>query len=322
MPSLFLLLFAFVDAATPTRLRPVHRLSTTRRAATNIHLNQQVLRHTCFTSSLRRHWSSSFNNLGNAANPFPKIYRSPIVYLQPRSAVDDAAEASNQGSVEQTNGDVEGNEIDAAGGGGDDDQLIITRVFTSEDSGVDEARELIREYEESLEVDIAYQNIDEEVENLPGLYGEDHGGILLVARRGNKAAGVVAMRKAGNDWCEMKRLYVRAEERGNGLGRQLVARIIEEARSMGRYRVLRIDSVKSLEAALQLYTSFGFYPIEPYCKNPHPDAAFLELDLNTVDLAAISEAQRNDMQEEDDEHAVAESNGMQEEDDEHVRLGL
>jgi len=254
------------------------------------------------SSSCRRHWSSSLNHLENTVSPFPKIRRSRVFYLQPHSAADEA-EPSKQEVAEQNDGNVEGNEI-ATTEKEDDDELIITRIFTSEDPGVAEARELIREYEDSLEVNIAYQNIDEEVENLPGFYGEDHGGILLVARRGNKAAGVVAMKKAGNDWCEMKRLYVRAEERGNGLGRQLVARVIEEARSMGRYRVLRIDSVKSLEAALQLYTSFGFYPIEPYCKNPHPDAAFLELDLNTVDLAAIAEAQRNDMQEEDDERVL------------------
>lgn len=86
----------------------------------------------------------------------------------------------------------------------------------------------------------------------------------MFATDGGKVAGVVAMRPLEDAGAaEMKRLYVREDWRGQGLGRELVARIIAHARDRG-YTALRLDTVPQLEAAIALYLDLGFKEIGDY----------------------------------------------------------
>jgi ribosomal protein S18 acetylase RimI-like enzyme len=78
---------------------------------------------------------------------------------------------------------------------------------------------------------------------------------------------------------EMKRLFVRGDARGHGIGERLISEIIEQARRLG-YRYLRLDSMADrMPAAIRLYRRFGFREIEAYRYNPQPDAAYLELEI-------------------------------------------
>jgi ribosomal protein S18 acetylase RimI-like enzyme len=77
----------------------------------------------------------------------------------------------------------------------------------------------------------------------------------------------------------MKRLYVRDEYRGLGIGKRLIAMIIDEARKLG-YEYIRLDTLETMKKALGLYLSLGFYDIEPYVYNPIEGARFLELKLS------------------------------------------
>lgn len=138
-------------------------------------------------------------------------------------------------------------------------------------------QELFREYEKFLGFDLCFQNFESELASLPGDYAPPRGA-LLVAREAEQLLGCVALRALEHEICEMKRLYLRPEARGKGLGVELCQEIIDRARSLG-YSAMRLDTVKKLDKAIELYLSLGFEPCEPYCHNPQADVEYFELKL-------------------------------------------
>jgi ribosomal protein S18 acetylase RimI-like enzyme len=139
------------------------------------------------------------------------------------------------------------------------------------------ARELFREYSAAIGIDLEYQGFSAELASLPAPYAPPTGA-LLIAQDAARMAGCVAMRRLDENTCEMKRLYVRAEYRGSGLGQTLVEAVIHAARQAG-YRELRLDTLASMASAQSLYRRLGFVEIQPYSEKYLPDTRFYSLTL-------------------------------------------
>jgi putative acetyltransferase len=146
---------------------------------------------------------------------------------------------------------------------------------------VEAVRALFLEYAHSLPVDLAFQGFDREVAELPGEYSAPRG-TLLLARVGGSPAGCVALRRAPDGQGEVKRLYVRPEFRGLGIGRTLVETLIEAARGRG-YRSLCLDTLPTMESGYKLYRSLGFEEVGPYYETPVVGTRFLRRDLTADD---------------------------------------
>jgi len=154
--------------------------------------------------------------------------------------------------------------------------LEITRAESKENLA--EVHGLLLEYEKWLGIDLCFQNFDQELANLPGDYAPPEGRLLL-AWEGSKIAGCVALRKITPEVCEMKRLFVRPEFRGKGLGRKLAVAVIEEAIKIG-YKNMRLDTLPVMKEAIGLYQSLGFKETEAYRCNPVNGAMYMELNLS------------------------------------------
>ncbi|HXP63051.1 MAG TPA: GNAT family N-acetyltransferase [Dongiaceae bacterium] len=142
---------------------------------------------------------------------------------------------------------------------------------------VDEVRSLFLEYERFLRVELCFQSFEAELAGLPGKYAPPAGALLL-ATDGPRPAGCAALRKFGDGIGEMKRLFVRPEYRGRGVGRALAMRVLDEATAAG-YACIRLDTLARLKEAGRLYQSLGFKQIKPYYPNPLEDVVYWELAL-------------------------------------------
>jgi putative acetyltransferase len=155
---------------------------------------------------------------------------------------------------------------------------VLEAVQAESQEQIAAIRELFLEYAQSLSFSLCFQSFDKELAGLPGDYAPPDGRMLLATSEG-QAAGCVALHRIEDGICEMKRLYVRPQFRGKGLGKALAERVINEARAIG-YEKLRLDTVESeMRAAVAMYRQLGFREIAPYRPNPIDGALYMELEL-------------------------------------------
>lgn len=147
-----------------------------------------------------------------------------------------------------------------------------------------EISELFSEYtdmliagDSSFKQYLKIQHYDDEIKNLESKYGQPYGRLYIAYCEG-APAGCIGLRTIDDRNCEMKRLYVRPGFRGKNIGKQLIRRIIEDAKGIG-YAHMLLDTLPFLESALHLYKGFGFYEIESYNDSPVSASIYMRLDL-------------------------------------------
>jgi len=158
---------------------------------------------------------------------------------------------------------------------------MIVIEHASSEKQIELVRALFREYARSLGTDLGYQNFEQELRELPGTYTPPDGRMLLATdfvEGQRKVAGCGALRPVERGVCEMKRLFVRAEFRGRGIGRALAENLIRAAVETG-YGAMQLDTLPTMHEAHQLYRELGFREIAPYYESPVAGTRFLELPL-------------------------------------------
>lgn len=144
---------------------------------------------------------------------------------------------------------------------------------------LDEIRKLFREYESWLGIDLCFQGFEDELASLPGKYAAP-GGRLYLAAGDDSVAGCVALRPFDEKTGEIKRLFLRENARGLGLGKLLIEKVIADARAIGYRRIVLDTLYPRMAKAVELYKAHGFRAIDPYYHNPNEEALFMELRLD------------------------------------------
>jgi putative acetyltransferase len=99
---------------------------------------------------------------------------------------------------------------------------------------------------------------------------------FVVARLGAQAVGCGAIVRSGEDWVEIKRMYVDPAARGQQVGRQLLEKLEETARESGA-TALRLETGIKQPEAIGLYRSCGFVEIAAFADyHPDPLSMFME----------------------------------------------
>ncbi|WP_436776686.1 GNAT family N-acetyltransferase [Yinghuangia sp. YIM S09857] len=93
-------------------------------------------------------------------------------------------------------------------------------------------------------------------------------GVFVIARLRGVAIGCAGLKLPADAPAEIKRMWVAPQARGLGLGRRFLAELEERAVREGR-DVLRLDTNKTLTAAIGLYRSFGFRDVPAFNDEPY-----------------------------------------------------
>lgn len=139
--------------------------------------------------------------------------------------------------------------------------------------------DLFKAYTAWLDLDLTFQDFNNELASLPGKYSPPSGSLLIARSSDHVPLGCVALRSIkGLAICEMKRLYVAPEGRRLGLGKRLVEEVLSSAKQIG-YQSMVLDTLPRMQSAIALYEKVGFVKIEPYYTTPLEETLFLEIDL-------------------------------------------
>jgi GNAT superfamily N-acetyltransferase len=102
--------------------------------------------------------------------------------------------------------------------------------------------------------------VEKDLADVAGRYGGGRGG-FWVAEEDGAVVGSVAIRPKEGTTCELKRLYLRPNKRGSGLGQKLYEHAEAFARTAGYDRIW-LDSSRRFARAHKLYERNGYVLLE------------------------------------------------------------
>jgi GNAT superfamily N-acetyltransferase len=93
-------------------------------------------------------------------------------------------------------------------------------------------------------------------------------GAFVVVRVGPRPIGCGALKTSDRGVGEVKRMWVLADARGQGIGRRILEKLEALAREYG-LSVLRLDTNRALKEAHALYRRCGYVEVAPFNDEPY-----------------------------------------------------
>ncbi len=140
-----------------------------------------------------------------------------------------------------------------------------------------QVKKMIEDSALNLNQDAAFQHFEIELDNVEKKYLPPFGD-LIVAVDEDEFQGMAAFRKISDERCEVKRLYVRREARGQHLGDLLLDELLKKAKDSGFTEVI-VNPPLSVTAAVNLYKKHGFEVYEGEDVKPKPNTFYMIKDL-------------------------------------------
>lgn len=153
-----------------------------------------------------------------------------------------------------------------------EDLSAVKKLFEEYRDWLAEHRDLAPGSQERVRSGLAL--VDRLISELPDPYIPPKGDILLW-RDGEAVVACGALRELEPRVAEIRRIYVRPDYRGTKFGRPFALTLVARARELGYHR-LKVDTLPSMQAAIQFYQEVGFRPTAPFWPHPVADALFFE----------------------------------------------
>jgi GNAT superfamily N-acetyltransferase len=151
------------------------------------------------------------------------------------------------------------------------DSVRIEPISRDDEQALAQVRALFAEYAEWLSPFVTASTIADELESLPAPFEEPEGR-LLVARDGlGMVCGCVGVKRHTDSECEIKRLFVRPDCRGKGLGYTVFTAALDAACDLGYEEALVSTIPAYMEEANRMYERLGFEPTECFENHTHAE---------------------------------------------------
>lgn len=153
--------------------------------------------------------------------------------------------------------------------------MFIIKKLEYNEHSIAQLKKLLSAYGEymynTLKLIAGKETFYEDLKSIPGIKYSPPLGIWLLGFEENNLAGCVAIKQFQDNKCEMKRMFIKPEYRGRGLGKLFCNAVIEKAIEFG-YDTVLLDTIEEMIEAVSLYKTYGFYEIPAYCinENDHP----------------------------------------------------
>lgn len=149
----------------------------------------------------------------------------------------------------------------------------VIRSATNDDCKA--VRALIFAVLNEYDLEPAPKTTDKDLDDLEAFYANGAFDVLTTAD--GEIIGTVGLAPLGGGACELRKMYLKASYRGQGLGQRLLKHAIAKAKELG-FKRIELQTARVLEEAIGLYTKFGFQHSEAAALERRCDKA-LALDL-------------------------------------------
>ena len=162
-----------------------------------------------------------------------------------------------------------------------DSHTRIIRVSGTDRDALAEVRRLFGEYAEWLAAFVVHTTIADEIASLPAPFVPPDGALLVAVDASGAICGCVGVKRHSDSAAEIKRLFVRDECRGTGLGRALFSAALDVACELGYTEALISTIPSHMPTANAMYKRIGFAPTRRFEDHTHADLdiRYLRLDL-------------------------------------------
>jgi GNAT superfamily N-acetyltransferase len=147
------------------------------------------------------------------------------------------------------------------------------------------AKELLAEYGSYLYDDLKHtagrESFFNELEKFPDDKYLSPKGVFFVIYKDETPIGCASLKRFDDASCELKRMYIRDQYRGNGYAKIIIAFMAETAALLGYERLL-LDTHVEMPAAVNAYIKAGFVEIPAYCENENKNPLFYCLILKNI----------------------------------------